>query len=119
MYTRHFFLRGRLVCTDQIGRIRVRETLTPPHGEAFFCPLCSEVWGLAIVEGQPTAVHTSICDRHSHSASDYGDWNFGHLSPWEVPGSFWLTYDAQWSDNLPLEILAREFLLLTKEYPHG
>ena len=116
MPLRHFFIRGQYICSAPAEPHRVHSELCQPYGRAFFCPLCSEVWALAPVEGQPTHCHHAFCDKHHPEDPVIGTWNFGHIYSWDVPGSLWISYENQWNLDLPKEILEREFMLLMGQH---
>ena len=114
MSTQHFLIRGKHFGTAErtVGDtpLLIRGEPAPPHGEAFFCPICTELWAQCPVEGEPSTVHISPCDKH-HPGEHFGSWSLGAVSPYQVPGSLMLSYDATWNNSLPLPILVREFHL--------
>lgn len=98
-FQQHFFLRGKHLGTAQRNLVWVHAELSRPHGTALFCPICSEVWLLAPIEGQKTfALHVE-CERHKTS------------SFYTIPGSSLLSWDSEWNNSLPPELLKRELLL--------
>lgn len=109
-FTQYIFLRKELLAVSKVGKFWVREQLCAPYGEAFFCPICAEVWATVTVEGQPTHCRNAFCERHE-IGDRLGTWSFGTVERWQLPGSLWSSYDSVWNSRLPPAALQRELLL--------
>jgi hypothetical protein len=110
-----FFHRGQLL-GDAVRQVSwVGGTPTPPVGTALFCPLCSEVWFLAPIEGEATRVECRPCERHDAGAR-LGKSSLGAVSRLEPVGSVWRSWDSEWNEALPREVLKRELLLTINHY---
>jgi hypothetical protein len=79
------------------------------NGEAFFCPICAEVWALILVQGRSTGVRHRACDRHSHSLPSGSSLSSIHTG--DLPGSIWLDEDRTVNAAMPPEALSRELTL--------
>jgi hypothetical protein len=100
MATRHFFIRDQYLGQAPAHLAHVFNEVHISTGKAFFCPICSETWALAPVEGQETFVEHLPCEKHEPTASR------------PTPGCLYLPWDEDWNKSLPKEILARDFLLM-------
>lgn len=98
-----FFLRGSLVAQQPAKPEIIHAQLSQPFGKAFFCPHCSEIWAIAVVENRDTFCEHIPCELHPPTPS------------FPLQGSLWLSWNENWNKNLPQPLLEREFLLLTKE----
>lgn len=97
-----FFLHGRLVAEGTTGKHFVHASHEYPKGQFFFCPTCCTIWASRYVEGEKGYVLHRDCEKHPSTVLE------------NLKGSLWLSYDDAWNRNLPTELLAREFLLLTE-----
>ena len=109
-HLQHFFAHGEYLGAVNRENIWVRTDFAPPPGEAFFCPLCNEVWFLAPVVGQATKVHHLACTSHK-AGSRLGWWSLGVVP--DIPGSVWDFFEGV---ELPKKLLEREFHLHMKYY---
>lgn len=98
---RFFFVWGQYLGATPNYTQYVHGQLQEAFGKCFFCPKCGELWAGAQVQEQDTFIEHMLCDRHEPTAT----------AP--VPGSLWLSWDNDWNAALPVEVLEREFLLLT------
>lgn len=97
-----FFLHDRFVAEGTVARQFVHASLSYPKGQFFFCPTCCTIWASRHVEGEKGYTLHRDCEKHPSTT----------LS--NLKGSLWLPDDDNWNRNLPSELLAREFLLLTE-----
>jgi hypothetical protein len=97
---RHYFIRGKYITSVKPSTVLVHGIKTIPWGVAFFCPFCSEIWALATIDDRETGIQGRPCDRHTPYSPSRG-----------VSGSIWISWDEEWNNDLPVELLIREFLL--------
>lgn len=109
MPTQHFFLRNKLLATSEA--VAQPPFYTKPHGYAFFCPICAEVWFRCLVEGEASACTQRFCERHE-PGEKVGNWSFGHVWNTDYPGSVWTSWDNALILNLPEPVLRRELNLM-------
>jgi len=109
-YTQHYFVRNEYFGSVERTKISVRTQIAPPHGKAFFCPICAELWAVCPVDGQATQAITRFCERHK-AGDSVGGWSSGHVSRYDFPGSLWLEWEPEWNQALPLALLERELML--------
>lgn len=81
-----------------------------PVAYAFFCPVCGEVWARCPIEDTllgGTSLYQSItarCQKHPEPLS------------LKLPGSLWLSWDREFSDSFPDDLVRYEFNLLMQLY---
>lgn len=112
--TRDYFVGQQYLGSGPAPQELVHNEIHQPIGQAFFCPICSEVWAQALVQGQPTQVRHRPCTRHK-PGDRFGVNSLGIVSPYDIPGSLMLAESRQWNDNLPAAVVTRE-LVLTLEW---
>jgi hypothetical protein len=105
--TREFFVGQQYLGSGPAPQEFVHDEVHDPIGQAFFCPICSEVWAQALVEGQPTQVRHRPCAKH-RPGDRYSFNSLGHISQYDIPGSLWLAESRTWNDSLPERVVARE-----------
>lgn len=99
---RHYFIRGEYKGAATPSFAPIHGIMTIPNGKAFFCPICSEVWALAPIDGKETYVEHVVCEKHEPTPTR------------PAPGALYLPWDKTWNDDLPVELLEREYLILLK-----
>ena len=99
---RHYFIGSKYYGAYPPSYTPVHSTMEIPFGKAFFCPVCAEVWALAPIDGKETYPETILCEKHEFSPSR------------SIPGGLFLAWDTTWNKDLPLELLAREYLILLR-----
>lgn len=111
--TREFFIGqdyyGSAPAPDEIVHNETHQQI----GQAFFCPICSDIWARAVISGCPTAVRHRPCERHDPGFK-LGRNSLGHVSSGEIPGSMYLMESRSWNLGLPDAVIRREFLLHLK-----
>jgi hypothetical protein len=106
----HFFLRGAYCGSSPRREIFSHGGLCKPYGVVYVCPICSELWFSAPIDGCKSYAELIVCDRHKlgdHFVSQY----FDH------PGQLLARDDLadMLLDHLPASLLERELNLLLKE----
>lgn len=104
MSLQHFIIRGKHLGSVDRKPIFVHEKVQQPWGEAFFCPICSELWAVCPVEGRESSVYRRACDRHP---VQYRHDSNGLLN---------LPWDSTFSDNFPPAVIRYELL---QEFRHA
>jgi hypothetical protein len=98
----HFIIDGKYFGQSERQLERVHETYQVPWSLAFFCPDCGEVWARCPVTvddvQQKFRVLQSPCKKHQ-------------ALHWLPAGSLTLSYDEDFSNAFPFEVLQRELLL--------
>ena len=74
--------------------------LSTPISEAFFCPVCGEVWARAVIDGTRFSVWAVPCERHTTTGQSIS-----------IHGSLWLSGSSEYIKHLPKEVLQRELLV--------
>ena len=94
----HFIIGGQYFpAADRTLAITHAQAHTP-YSYAFCCPKCGEVWARAGVEGNSQwSFLQRACSKHSEGL--------------QVPGSVWLSWDRDFTNAFPLELLLRELHL--------
>ena len=104
-YTQEFILGNSWLGQSRRIPAWVHEQAAAPDSLAMFCPVCGEVWArfpvLINATGKyvPFHVLTRNCWKH---ASEF---------LLNVPGSAWLSWDREFTNAFPREMLERELLL--------
>lgn len=109
-FTRHFFIDGQFLGSAPAPVAWHHEQQCAPIGQAFFCPICSELWANCPVEGQPSTVRHRHCAKHP-PGTRHGESSLGHVHGFEVAGSLFLDEEARWNASLPPRVVQREFAL--------
>lgn len=121
MKTREYFIGQQYFGSGPAPQEFVHNEVHQPIGQAFFCPICAEVWATATVQGAPTQVRHRFCGKHnSLEAREKANGarncsSLGRINSSEICGSLWLDESRTWNDNLPPAVVARE-LRLTLEW---
>lgn len=64
-FTQHFFIENRHCGSSGRGYVPVHGNIRPPSSQAFFCPICAEIWARFPVEGGAIfEVSTVVCRKH-------------------------------------------------------
>jgi hypothetical protein len=100
MPLRHFFIRDKYYGREEAHMTWTHNKRQLSTGKAFFCPICSELWAIAPVDGEETYVEHILCDKHEPTPSR------------PTPGCLYLPWDEDWNRSLSKEILARDFILM-------
>lgn len=109
-WTREYFVGQTYLGSGPAHPEIVHNEIHDPIGEAFFCPICSEIWAQALVAGQGTQVRTRPCAKHK-PGDRHGTCSLGYVSQYDIPGSLWLVESRTWVNSLPERVLAREVLI--------
>lgn len=107
-FTRHYFIDGQYLGSGPAPVHWHHNEQCAPLGQAYFCPICAEIWANLPVDGQPSTVRHRFCIKHA-LGERYGESSMGSVSPFEVLGSILLDEDATFNANLPPAVVEREF----------
>lgn len=81
-----------------------------PQSKCFFCPACGDIWArMVLLEPGKHSYFTlewRKCEKHEANGP----------RAFDLPGSLWLDWNVDYTDNLPPAILQREFDLHIKHY---
>ena len=91
MWTQTFLVEGRYLGTAM--RKHDSKHADPPRGCLFVCPSCGRTWATCPIEGRPFQVWVRPCLQHPL---------------WKDFGSVWLSWDPDFTDAFPPDLLSRE-----------
>lgn len=107
---RHFFRRGQYLGSTEVGN-RVPDFINGEMiGYAYFCPICAEVWAMALVEGKGTFPAAHFCERHT-VGDRCGFTAIGHVSEWDVPGSMFIPGRDDYNSTFPPAVWEQEVII--------
>jgi hypothetical protein len=107
MATREFFVGQDYLGSAPAPEEYVHNEIHSPIGQAFFCPICSDIWARALIQSCPTMVRHRACERHAPGFQLNGN-SLGYVSTGEIPGSLYLVESRAWNDSLPDGVVRRE-----------
>lgn len=97
----HYFLGSRLL--GSTSKFQTWDGVTASRSRAYFCSKCGDIWGRVAIGGRDWQVLSVGCLNHP-------TW------PWEPGGSFLLPWNHTMLNELPEEVLRREFALHWTHY---
>lgn len=104
MPEQHFFIEGQYFGKALRGPYTDTSGVTYwPGSNAWFCPLCGDVWARACVEGATFTTITAVCRKHPATSNGPYDRRF--------PGTLWKPYLGRLLEAFPEEVLQRELSL--------
>lgn len=101
MPIRTYIINGENLGSGPASHRHVHESYEAQRSEAYFCPICAEIWcRMPVSPAQIWSVTPVICERHD------GD-NYG------VSGTLWKPWHhgPDWPECLPKKVLYRELEL--------
>lgn len=109
-YRQDFYVNGRHLGSAMRYGKHVHEDLnTNPAGIAYFCPVCASVWAIC-----------PVTDTMTNEASDFMPYRIPcaqHDRRWgEIPGSLYLSWDKEYDELFPDELIRYEFNQAMKLY---
>jgi hypothetical protein len=101
-----FFIEGKLLGETQRAKVFVHSDLTEPTSDLYFCGLCGDVYARlpclrADGSSTPWQSYRCLCRKCGESKQRF-------ISEW--PGSIWRSWDREFLEALPPEVLAWELL---------
>ena len=93
-----FIIEGHCYGTAPAPIKTVHGTLALQESVVYVCPVCGDAWARVVVPGQRFWATHIPCRKH-------------HIYINEVPGSLWLSWDPDYNNSFPLEVMKREFEL--------
>jgi len=109
-YRRQFFVGSKYLGEVPCGPIQAHEDSIAPYGEAYFCPVCGDVWARVVVSsplsGQlsPFMVRAIPCEKHDKRTFC------------SIPGSLYLGWGREYNTDIPDELVQYEFQQAMKLY---
>lgn len=101
-FLQHFFVMGKYLGASPRNKVWVHAEQQSPRSLGFVCPVCGDAWAKAPVEpasGNGMAqweVMMRPCPKHQQSRYD-------------VPGSITLSWDPDFNDSFPPDVIRWEF----------
>lgn len=103
MYTQHFIIEGRPFGTGDRGFVYTKEVKHIPWSVLYVCRYCGNEYARApvLVAGveREYTVHTGVCRRCAQRTRSV------HF---DIPGSIWRSWDAEFVNAFPPEVLRWE-----------
>ncbi len=109
-FTQQFIINGRYLGTAERKHTFTHGQITAPSSYAFFCPHCANIWARCPVTQKYTEATSFFqvlsipCERCPMRL------------PYHIPGSVFLSWDKEFSEAFPDELIAHEFNQAVKLY---